>query len=74
LCFWPGAYKACRRWIINILRDSPIFDSLERFIYHKQRNEKPLARRDWITEAIFDFDVQLRGVKDPMNDFRALRG
>jgi hypothetical protein len=66
-------HKACRRWIINILRDGAIFDSLER-IYHKQRNEKPLARRDWITEAIFDFDAQLRGVKDQMNDFRALRG
>jgi hypothetical protein len=58
---------------IRLGKRSAALYALDCFVHHKNRNEEPFARDHWIAEPIFDFDVQPRGVENPMDNVFQLR-
>ena len=50
------------------MSDCPIPYAFDYFVHHKERNKEPLARSDRVTEAIPDFNIQLRGVENTVKE------
>ena len=52
------------RRVVHVIRNRRVLDSLDNLINDEDRDEKPFARPNRVTEAILDFNVELRGGED----------
>lgn len=53
--------------VIDVLGDCHGLYSLDHFVYNNERNEGPLAWFDCVAKPISDFNIQLGGIEDTMN-------
>ena len=59
--------------IIDVVNDRSIFNLIDRLVDYEERNEKPFARDNGISETVLNLNIETRRVKYPVDQLLKLR-
>lgn len=59
--------------IIDVVNDRSIFNLIDCLVNYEERNEKPFARDNWISETVLNLNIETRRVKYPVDQLFKLR-
>src|SRR5262249_13868643 len=62
-------------WLVNIPGDRSVSNAPHRLVNHKEGNQEPFARHDWLAKPVLDLDIEPRRAEDAVDEvfkFRAI--